>query len=77
MAWFNIKSDFGSIRQRSLLLIKATMVYKWSGNLRTVHVLQGHSKIELTVCDLGIEIEVVGQSEFLLSELPPYRTRWA
>jgi site-specific recombinase XerC len=39
----------------SLRRIKATLIYRRTGNLRAVQLLFGHSKIESTVRYLGIE----------------------
>src|SRR5690242_12277751 len=36
---------------------KATLIYRRTGNLRAVHLLLGHSKIESTVRYLGIEVD--------------------
>jgi hypothetical protein len=36
---------------------KATFVYRRTKNLRAVHLLLGHSKLESTVRDLGIEVD--------------------
>jgi transcriptional regulator with XRE-family HTH domain len=37
--------------------IKATLIYRRTGNLRAVQLLLGHTKIESTVCYLGIEVD--------------------
>jgi len=36
---------------------KASIIYKKTGNLRAVQILLGHTKIESTVRDLGVDIE--------------------
>ena len=36
---------------------KATLIYRRTGNLRTVQLLLGHTKIESTVRYLGIEVD--------------------
>lgn len=36
---------------------KATLIYRRTKNLRAVQLLLGHSKLELTVRYLGIEID--------------------
>ena len=36
---------------------KAVLIYRRTGNLRVVQLLLGHSKIESTVCYLGIEVD--------------------
>ena len=41
----------------SLRRIKATLIYRRTGNLRAVQLLLGHSKIESTVRYLGIEVD--------------------
>ena len=33
------------------------IIYKQTGNLRAVQILLGHTKIESTVCYLGVDIE--------------------
>jgi integrase len=37
--------------------IKATLIYRRTGNLRAVQLLLGHRKIESTVRYLGIEVD--------------------
>jgi integrase len=41
----------------SLRRTKATLIYRRTGNLRTVQLLLGHTKIESTVRYLGIEVD--------------------
>jgi integrase len=41
----------------SLRRTKATLIYRRTGNLRAVQLLLGHTKIESTVCYLGIEVD--------------------
>ena len=41
----------------SLRRTKATLIYRKTGNLRAVQLLLGHTKIESTVRDLGIEVD--------------------
>lgn len=41
----------------SLRRTKATLIYRWTGNLRAVQLLLGHRKIESTVRYLGIEVD--------------------
>jgi integrase len=41
----------------SLRRTKATLIYRRTGNLRAVHLLLGHTKIESTVRYLGIEVD--------------------
>jgi site-specific recombinase XerC len=36
---------------------KASLIYKWTGNLRAVQILRGHTKIESTVRYLGVDVE--------------------
>ncbi len=38
-------------------ITKATLIYKRTKNLRAVQRLLGHSKLESTVCYLGIEVD--------------------
>ena len=40
-----------------MLRNKATLIYKRTKNLRAVQLLLGHSKLELTVRYLGIEVD--------------------
>jgi len=46
--------DYGT---HSLRRTKASIIYKQTGNLRAVQILLGHTKIESTVRDLGIDVE--------------------
>lgn len=41
----------------SLRRTKASIIYKATGNIRAIQILLGHSKIENTVRDLGVDIE--------------------
>ncbi|QYO76590.1 tyrosine-type recombinase/integrase [Devosia salina] len=41
----------------SLRRTKASLIYKATGNLRTVQILLGHTKIENTVRYLGVDVE--------------------
>jgi integrase len=41
----------------SLRRTKAALIYKQTGNLRAVQILLGHTKIESTVRNLGVDIE--------------------
>ncbi|MBU2582786.1 MAG: tyrosine-type recombinase/integrase [Alphaproteobacteria bacterium] len=47
-------SKFGT---HSLRRTKAELIYRRTGNLRAVQLLLGHSKIESTVRNLGIEVD--------------------
>jgi integrase len=49
-----MRSEYGT---HSLRRTKASIMYRATGNLRAVQILLGHSKIENTVCYLGIDIE--------------------
>ena len=46
--------DYGT---HSLRRIKASIIYKATGNLRAVQIVLGHTKIENTVQYLGVDIE--------------------
>ncbi|AOG12739.1 tyrosine-type recombinase/integrase [Agrobacterium sp. RAC06] len=48
------REDYGT---HSLRRTKAAMIYKATGNLRTIQILLGHTKIENTVRYLGVDIE--------------------
>lgn len=48
------RQDYGT---HSLRRIKAALVYKRTGNLCAVQILLGHTKIETTVCYLGVDVE--------------------
>ena len=41
----------------SLRRTKATLIYRRTGNLQAVQLLLGHTKIESTICYLGIEVD--------------------
>ena len=41
----------------SLRRTKATLIYRRTGNLRAVQLLLGHTKVESTVRDLGVEVD--------------------
>jgi integrase len=41
----------------SMRRTKATLIYRRTGNLRAVQLLLGHTKIESTVRNLGIEVD--------------------
>jgi site-specific recombinase XerC len=41
----------------SLRRTKASLIYKATGNLRAIRILLGHSKIENTVRDLGLDVD--------------------
>lgn len=47
-------SDYGT---HSLRRTKVAMIYRTTGNLRTIQILLGHTKIENTVRYLGVDIE--------------------
>ena len=48
------RSAYGT---HSLRRTKVALIYKRTGNLRAVHILLGHSKLESTVRYLGVEAE--------------------
>ena len=39
------------------MLLKATLIYRRTGNLRAVQLLLGHTKIESTARYLGIDVD--------------------
>jgi integrase len=41
----------------SLRRTKAALIYRKTGNLRAVQLLLGHTKLESTVRDLGVEVD--------------------
>jgi len=49
-----MRSEYGT---HSLRRMKASIIYRATGNLRAVQILLGHSKIENTVRYLGIDVE--------------------
>lgn len=49
-----MRSEYGT---PSLRRMKASIIYRATGNLRAVQILLGHSKIENTVRYLGIVVE--------------------
>ena len=52
LAW--IRPLFGT---HSIRRTKATLIYRRTGNLRTVQLLLGHTKVESTVRCLGVEVD--------------------
>ena len=48
------KEEYGT---HSLRCTKASLIYKATGNLSTVQILPGHTKIENTVRYLGVDVE--------------------
>ena len=53
----SIGLDPAKFGTHSLRRTKAVLIYRRTGNLRAVQLLLGHSKIELTVRYLGIEVD--------------------
>ena len=53
----SIGLDPAKFGTHSLRRTKAVLIYRRTGNLRAVHLLLGHSKIESTVRYLGIEVD--------------------
>ena len=47
-------SEYGT---HSMRRTKASLIYRWTKNLRAVELLLGHTKLESTVRYLGIEVE--------------------
>ncbi len=48
------KNEFGT---HSLRRTKAGLIYQATGNLRAVQILLGHTNIENTVRDLGVDVD--------------------
>ena len=48
------KSEYGT---HSLRRTKAAMIYRSTRNIRAIHVLLGHTKIENTFRYLGVDVE--------------------
>lgn len=48
------RSEYGN---HSIRRTKATLIYRRTKNLRAVHLLPGHAKLESTVRYLGIEVD--------------------
>ena len=44
-------------RTHSLRRTKAAMIYRATGNTRAIQILLGHTKIDNTVCYLGVDVE--------------------
>ena len=67
------------------MLLKATLIYRRTGNLRAVQLLLGHTKIESTARYLGIDVDdafaiaeqvdVPGRAE-VLCPCPTYDVRY-
>ena len=53
----SIGLDPGKFGTHSLRRTKAMLIYLRTGNLRAAQLLLGHSKIESTVCYLGIKVD--------------------
>ena len=53
----DIGLDPGEYGTHSLRRTKASLIYRWTKNLRAVQLLLGHTKMESTVKYLGIEVE--------------------
>ena len=54
------RTPLGGLRHplaEALRRTKASIIYKATGNLRTVQILLGHTKIESTVRYLGVDVE--------------------
>lgn len=51
------RTRFGEVLDALASAHKAVLIYRRTGNLRAVQLLLGHSKIESTVCYLGIEVD--------------------
>jgi site-specific recombinase XerC len=49
-----IRTEYGT---HSMRRTKATLIYRQTKNLRAVQLLLGHSELESTVRDLGIEVD--------------------
>lgn len=56
--WLNAVGMEGSAYgTHSLRRTKPTLIYRRTGNLRAVQLLLGHTKLESTVCYLGVEVD--------------------
>jgi len=56
--WVNsIGLDPALYGTHSLRRTKVALIYRRTGNLRAVQLLLGHTKLESTVCHLGIEVD--------------------
>jgi integrase len=51
------RAQSGSVRHHTLRRTKAALIYRRTKNLMAVQLLLGHSKLESTVRDLGIEVD--------------------
>ena len=57
-AWVGlIGLDPAAYGTQTLRRTKATLIYRWTRNLRAVQLLLGHTKLESTVRYLGIEVD--------------------
>lgn len=56
--WLNaVGMDGNAYGAHSLRRTKPTLIYRRTGNLRTVQLLFGHTKLESTVRYLGVEVD--------------------
>lgn len=53
----SISLEPGAHGAHSMRRTKVAQIYRKTGNLRAVQLLLGHTKIDSTVCYLGVEIE--------------------
>lgn len=53
----SIGLDAAAYGTHTMRRIKATLIYRRTKNLRAVQSLLGHTKLESTVCYLGIEVD--------------------
>jgi site-specific recombinase XerD len=53
----SIGLDASAYGTHAMRRTKATLIYRWTKNLRVVQILLGHTKLDSTVRYLGIEVD--------------------